>query len=346
MRQLLFLLVLLTGLSGSAWAQEDKKTDDLKPADPDTGESTVEETTLGLLPNPFEKQGIKFAITYIGELIGNPTGGQKQSAVYEDRINFAVDADLEKLFGAKQLTFHANIFQIDGGGLSRGDLLNYMVVSGIEALPTTRLYEIWLRAKMGDQTCAEGGPARRRYRIHDGQIYGRFHQRFPGVACGPVVEHAERRPIATIGNDGDAASRRSHRTFYVGRGGIRWQCRRPGIERSTVTRPLWAQLPRQRSAVGARRDAIPVECGKGRSGPGGKVQGWRLAPFWRLCQRALQLFRSIPWPAWRLMAPRPLCPAISVSTPFSNRNFTALERTMTAVSGSLPAPHTARRTAT
>ena len=79
MRQLLFLLVLLAGLSGSAWAQEDKKTDDLKPADPDTGESTVEETTLGLLPNPFEKQGIKFAITYIGELIGNPTGGQKQT---------------------------------------------------------------------------------------------------------------------------------------------------------------------------------------------------------------------------------------------------------------------------
>ena len=157
MRQWLFLLVLLTGLSGSAWAQEDKKTDDLKPADPDTGESTVEETTLGLLPNPFEKQGIKFAITYIGELIGNPTGGQKQSAVYEDRINFAVDADLEKLFGAKQLTFHANIFQIDGGGLSRGDLLNYMVVSGIEALPTTRLYEIWLEQKWGTKLALRAG---------------------------------------------------------------------------------------------------------------------------------------------------------------------------------------------
>src|SRR6185437_557663 len=113
MRQLLLLLVLLTALSESAWAQQDKKTDDLKPADPDTGESTVEETTLGLLPNPFEKQGIKFAITYIGELIGNPTGGQKQSAVYEDRINLAVDANLEKLVGVKQLAFHANIFQID-----------------------------------------------------------------------------------------------------------------------------------------------------------------------------------------------------------------------------------------
>ena len=34
-----------------AYAQEDKKTDEDKPADPDTGESTVEEKTLGLLPN-------------------------------------------------------------------------------------------------------------------------------------------------------------------------------------------------------------------------------------------------------------------------------------------------------
>jgi porin len=94
---LIFLAALL--LCGSGVAQEDKKTDDLKPADPDTGESTVQETTLGLLPNPFEKQGVKFAVTYIGEVLGNPSGGAKQSAIYEDRINFAVDADFEKLVG-------------------------------------------------------------------------------------------------------------------------------------------------------------------------------------------------------------------------------------------------------
>ena len=94
----------------------------LKPADPDTGESTVEETTLGLLPNPFEKQGVKFAITYIGEVLGNPNGGLKAGSVYEDRINFAADVDFEKLVGLKQLAFHANIFQIDGGGLCRGAL--------------------------------------------------------------------------------------------------------------------------------------------------------------------------------------------------------------------------------
>jgi porin len=148
MRSWLHIILLLFSC-GLALAQEDKKTDDLKPADPDTGESTVDEKTLGWLPNPSEKQGVKFAVTYIGEVLGNPTGGLKRGAVYEDRINFAVDADLEKLLGLKQLAFHANVFQIDGGGLSRGALYNFLVVSGIEALPTTRLYEIWFEQKWG-----------------------------------------------------------------------------------------------------------------------------------------------------------------------------------------------------
>jgi porin len=149
--------LLLVGAIGIASAQEDKKTDDLKPADPDTGESTVEESTLGLLPNPFEKQGAKFAVTYIGEVLGNPSGGLKQSAVYEDRINFAADVDFEKLVGLKQLTFHANVFQIDAGGLSRGALFNFLVVSGIEAIPTTRLYEIWFEQKWGTKLALRAG---------------------------------------------------------------------------------------------------------------------------------------------------------------------------------------------
>jgi porin len=103
------------------------------------------------------KQGVKFAITYIGEVLGNPTGGAKQGTTYEDRINFAADADFEKLIGLKQLTFHANIFQIDGGGLSRGALLNFLVVSGIEALPTTRLYEIWFEQKWGTKLALRVG---------------------------------------------------------------------------------------------------------------------------------------------------------------------------------------------
>ena len=158
MRWLIITGLALIVLAAPARAQQDKKTDDLKPSDPDTGESTVEEKTLGLLPNPFEKNGIKFAATYISEVLGNPSGGAKQSAVYEDRINLAVDADLQKLFGQNGLAFHANVFQIDGGGLSRGALFNLLDVSGIEALPTTRLYEIWLEKKWnGDKMALRAG---------------------------------------------------------------------------------------------------------------------------------------------------------------------------------------------
>jgi porin len=149
----LALAILLAGLlEGShAFAQEDKKTDDDKPADPDTGESTVEEKTLGLLPNPFQKYGIKFAATYIGESLGNVSGGLKEGVIYEGRLNLAVDVDLQKLVGVDKLTFHANMFQIHGNGLSRSYLDNFFVVSGIEALPSTRLYEAYFEKQWGDK---------------------------------------------------------------------------------------------------------------------------------------------------------------------------------------------------
>src|SRR5439155_9644854 len=101
----MLVLLLVAGLPFGAWAQEDKKTDDDKPADPDTGESTVEEKTLGILPNPLEKYGVKFAATYIGEMLGNVSGGLKQGTIYEGRLNLAVDVDLQKLAGLNQLTF-------------------------------------------------------------------------------------------------------------------------------------------------------------------------------------------------------------------------------------------------
>src|ERR1700716_3325913 len=157
MRHRILAITAMIALSHVAIAQEDKKTDDDKPADPDTGESTIEEKTLGLLPNPLQKYGIKFAATYIGETLGNVSGGLKQGAVYDGRLNLAVDVDLQKLVGLRELTFHANMFQIHGDGLSRSNLQNFLVVSGIEALPSTRLYEIWFEQKWGTTLALRAG---------------------------------------------------------------------------------------------------------------------------------------------------------------------------------------------
>jgi porin len=147
------VLVAIAGALAApgAYPQADKKTDDDKPADPDTGESTVEEKNLGLLPQPLQKYGVKFAATYIGETLGNVSGGLKRGAIYEGRLNLALDADLQKLVGISQLTFHANVSQIHGDGLSRSNLQSFFVVSGIEALPTTRLYEAYFEKQWGDK---------------------------------------------------------------------------------------------------------------------------------------------------------------------------------------------------
>src|ERR1700712_5070533 len=136
---------VFVGLSSIAALSQETNED--QPADPDTGESTIAERTLGLLPNPYERLGIKFAATYIGEVLGNPTGGFEQGATFEGRLNLPVDLDFDKLAGRKGLTAHANIFVIHGDGLSRANLRNFFVVSGIEALPTVRLYEAYLEQK-------------------------------------------------------------------------------------------------------------------------------------------------------------------------------------------------------
>jgi porin len=137
--------------------REDKE-EEHKPTDPDTGKSTLSNDTLGLLPNPFADKGVKFSATYIADVLGNPTGGLHQGAVYEGRLNLAIDVDLAKLAGAHGLSFHANVFQIHGRGLSRDEIGNIMLASSIEALATTRLYEAWFEQKWaGDKYSIRAG---------------------------------------------------------------------------------------------------------------------------------------------------------------------------------------------
>jgi porin len=140
------LLGIATATAFAQSASEDKD-EERKPADPDTGKSTLSDETLGLLPNPFEKDGVKLALTYIGETLGNVSGGARRAAIYEGRVNAAIDVDFAKRAGWSGATFHANVFQIHGRGLSRDYLGNLMQVSGVEARPSTRLYEIWLEQK-------------------------------------------------------------------------------------------------------------------------------------------------------------------------------------------------------
>src|SRR4051812_13441596 len=124
-----------------------------KPSAPQTPPPSIA-SSLGPLGDlwgarpALEKAGITFSLTYIGETLGNTAGGIRRGSIYEGRPATQNDGDPENLLGWSGATFHTNFYQIHGHGPSRFYLGNLMPASGIEALPSTRLYELWLEQKL------------------------------------------------------------------------------------------------------------------------------------------------------------------------------------------------------
>jgi porin len=134
--------------SGGALAQESEAA---KPSD---------ETYSEFCPDPLfgdwgpreelAKSGVTVCLNYIGEVLGNATGGVHRGAIYEGRLEMALNVDLEKLINWSGATFHVNAYQIHGRGLSANNLGNILTVSSIEAERTTRLFDLWLQQQLWD----------------------------------------------------------------------------------------------------------------------------------------------------------------------------------------------------
>jgi porin len=106
---------------------------------------------LGGLRPALGAAGIELGISYIGETFGTLTGGVKRGVVYEGQFGMSLDVDLDKLAGWPAAKAHVNAIDIHGRGPS-ANLLggNLMTVSNIEALPTVRLYTLWLEQGLFD----------------------------------------------------------------------------------------------------------------------------------------------------------------------------------------------------
>lgn len=104
--------------------------------------------TLGGLRPLLSRQGIVLSGTYIDDVIGNPSGGVKQSAHYDGLLDVHLDADMETMIGWKGLCFHANMFQIHGTSISGENLLSIASATNIEAFPSTRLDEMWFEQSL------------------------------------------------------------------------------------------------------------------------------------------------------------------------------------------------------
>jgi porin len=107
-------------------------------------------TEVAGVRSALEKVGVRFTFTYFGDTFANPIGGVTQGFGYDGRFGTIIDADLGKLLGWQGAVFHASIHQIHGTQHSATNLANLMTVSGIEAPPSTRLFNLWIEQKFGD----------------------------------------------------------------------------------------------------------------------------------------------------------------------------------------------------
>jgi porin len=95
----------------------------------------------------FEDDGFKVSPTWIGEVMGNPTGGIAQGITEEGVFNVALDFDLEKMTdgAVNDLSIHANAFYLYGPGLSPKYVGDFSNTSNIQGYNTIRLQELWLQ---------------------------------------------------------------------------------------------------------------------------------------------------------------------------------------------------------
>jgi len=98
---------------------------------------------LGGVRARLEDMGIGLSMQETSEVLGNVTGGVHRGAIYEGATLATLSVDTQKFFGFGGGTFTVSGLQIHGKGLSSTNLDNLNVASGIEAEPSTRLFELW-----------------------------------------------------------------------------------------------------------------------------------------------------------------------------------------------------------
>jgi porin len=136
-------VAVLAAWSAAAHAQS-PPAESAAPAEPPFADRLTRD--WGGLRTRARDAGFQLDVTYVGEVLGNVTGGVQRGAVYEGRLEMGFEVDLGQALGWSGATFRASAWQIHGRGLSASNLgNNLLVASGIEALPASRLHDLWLQ---------------------------------------------------------------------------------------------------------------------------------------------------------------------------------------------------------
>ena len=98
-------------------------------------------------------RGVIYGFEYTHDVLSNVRGGTRTGTIDQGKLQGILTIDFGKLSGWNGLTLFSNFFQIHNTGRIRRDLVGGLnTIAAIEAVPTTRLSELWLEQKFaGDK---------------------------------------------------------------------------------------------------------------------------------------------------------------------------------------------------
>jgi porin len=104
------------------------------------------------LRTALSSQGVDLTLQYIGEGLDVASGGLYQQSSYEGRLEFSADADFEKFTGWRGASARITLFNIHNGGRNVADNVGSLAgPSNIDALPSTRLFDVWFQQNFFDE---------------------------------------------------------------------------------------------------------------------------------------------------------------------------------------------------
>ena len=94
------------------------------------------------------ERGVIYGLEYTNDILSNLRGGNRTGTIDQGKLHGILTVDLGKLAGWNGLSLFANFFQIHNTGRIRRDYVGGInTIAAIEAVPTTRLSELWLEQK-------------------------------------------------------------------------------------------------------------------------------------------------------------------------------------------------------
>ncbi|WP_084253358.1 carbohydrate porin [Sphingomonas pituitosa] len=95
------------------------------------------------------QKAVTVTLTYTSDTNADVDGGGRRGTAYLQRLGAIADADFEQLVAWRGATFHGSMQAIQGTGLSTSRVDNLLTVSGIEAAPALRMFNLWVEQKLG-----------------------------------------------------------------------------------------------------------------------------------------------------------------------------------------------------